>query len=63
MIHDEYVEATILDLNDEWKPVGLVRKSDRTSSYKVFAFCICIFTVYYFVYYSLVTPTSTHSLH
>tara|TARA_Y100000022_G_C12912004_1_gene223211 strand:- start:125 stop:328 length:204 start_codon:yes stop_codon:yes gene_type:complete len=47
---DEYVEGSVLDLNEEWKPIGLVRKDRRVSQHKVLAFYVIVILLYYFVY-------------
>ncbi len=47
---DEYVEGSVLDLNEEWKPIGVVRKDRRVSQRKIIAFYVIIILLYYYVY-------------
>jgi len=50
MQDDEYVEGSVLDMNDEWRPMGIVRKDRRVSQNKIITFYVIIVLLYYFVY-------------
>lgn len=56
---NEYIEGSIFDLNDEWKPVGLVPKHrSRNRKLKLLIFFSVITTFSYIIYYVL---NSTYS--
>lgn len=52
--NDDYIEGSIFDLDDEWKPIGLVPKHrSRNNNVKIIIFCACIGTFAYILYSTL----------
>lgn len=52
--NDDYIEGSIFDLDDEWKPIGLVPKRlSRNNNVKLVIFCVCISIFTYILYSTL----------
>lgn len=47
---DDLIEASILNLDEEWKPIGLVKKYEKTKQITVIIFCFSIATFYFIIY-------------
>ena len=50
MQDDEYVDGSVLDMNEEWRPMGIVRKDRRVSQNRIITFYVIVVLLYYFVY-------------
>lgn len=50
MQDNEYVDGSVLDMNNEWRPMGIVRKDRRVSQNKIIIFYLIVVLLYYFVY-------------
>lgn len=47
---DELIEGSILNMNEEWKPIGLVKKHQKTKPIIVVIFCFSIASFYFIIY-------------
>ena len=47
---DELIEGSILNLDEEWKPIGLVKKHEKIKKITVVIFCFSIATFYFIIY-------------
>jgi hypothetical protein len=51
---DDLTEGSILDLNEEWKPIGLVKKHQKTQPFTITIFFFFLAS-FYFVVYKILT--------
>lgn len=47
---DELIEGSILNLNEEWKPIGFVKKHEKIKQISVIIFCFSIASFYFIIY-------------